>query len=60
MYVCSLVASCGAIAVPKNIDLTDLADELAEIARTTTDAKTGLLLMKVVHRLLAVAGLFDD
>jgi hypothetical protein len=44
--------------VPRNnIDLSDLADELAEIARTTTDAQTGVRLMEVVERLLAEAGL---
>jgi hypothetical protein len=47
----------GATAVPSNIDLSDLADELAEIARTTTDAQTGVRLMEVVERLLAEAGL---
>jgi hypothetical protein len=60
MHVCGWLRLYGAAVVPKNIDLTDLADELAEIARTTTDVKTGLLLMKVVERLWARAGLFDD
>jgi hypothetical protein len=48
----------GAAAVPRNnIDLSDLADELAEIARTTTDAQAGARLMEVVERLLVEAGL---
>jgi hypothetical protein len=47
----------GATAVPRNnIDLSDLADELAEIARTTTDAQAGARLMEVVERLLEEAG----
>jgi hypothetical protein len=43
--------------VSNHIDLSDLADELAEIARTTTDVQTGVRLMKVVERLLEEAGL---
>ena len=46
--------------MPENIDLTDLANELVEIAQTTTDDKTGLRLIKVVVRLLARAVLYDD
>lgn len=38
-------------------DVVDLADELAEIARTTTDPVTGARLMEVVKRLLEHAGL---
>jgi hypothetical protein len=34
-----------------------LADELVEIARTTTDGVTGAGLMEIVHRLLTEAGL---
>ena len=43
--------------MPKTFDCAELAEELAEIARTTTDAQTGERLMKVVERLLAEAGL---
>jgi hypothetical protein len=38
-------------------DPWDLADSLAEIARTTTDSATGLRLMQLVVRLLEAAGL---
>ena len=38
-------------------DMVDLANEIAEIARTTTDADTGHRLMRLVHRLLTEAGL---
>jgi hypothetical protein len=38
-------------------NVVELAEELAEIAMTTTDAATGVRLMKVVERLLAEAGL---
>jgi hypothetical protein len=40
-----------------NSDIVDLASEIAEIARSTTDAGTGLRLMQLVHRLLTKAGL---
>jgi hypothetical protein len=40
--------------------LVELAEELAEIAMTTTDAATGVRIMKVVERLLAEAGLPSD
>jgi len=39
------------------IDIVELARELAEIARTTTDQKTGRLLMELIERLLQEAGL---
>jgi hypothetical protein len=42
------------------IDLLELADELAEIARRTTDEITGERLMKVVERLLTENGLPSD
>jgi hypothetical protein len=38
-------------------DIVDLASEIADIARSTTDAETGLRLMRLVHRLLTEAGL---
>jgi hypothetical protein len=38
-------------------DIVGLAEELAEIARTTRDAVTGARLMHVVDRLLEEAGL---
>jgi hypothetical protein len=38
-------------------DMVDLANEIAEIARTTTDPDTGHRLMRLVHRLLTEAGL---
>lgn len=38
-------------------DIVELAEELAELARTTRDAQTGLRLMKIVDRLLTEAGL---
>jgi hypothetical protein len=40
-----------------NFDIVDLASEIAEIARTTTDPDTGHSLMRLVHRLLTEAGL---
>jgi hypothetical protein len=43
-----------------NLDPMELADELAEIARTTRDAQTGDLLMAIVDRLLTKAGLPDS
>ncbi len=42
------------------LDLLKLADELAEIARTTTDAITGDKLMRLVDRLLTDSGLPGD
>lgn len=42
------------------INIIELADELAEIARATTDAAAGARLMKLVDRLLARAGLPPD
>jgi hypothetical protein len=42
------------------IDLVELADELVEIARKTSDPETGYLLLEVVHRLLTAAGLPRD
>ena len=38
-------------------DIVELASEIAEIARTTTDADAGRRLMRLVHRLLTEAGL---
>ena len=38
-------------------DIVDLASEIADIARSTTDAETGVRLMRLVHRLLTEAGL---
>jgi hypothetical protein len=38
-------------------DMLGLADELAEIARTTSDPETGSRLMKIVGRLFVEAGL---
>jgi hypothetical protein len=42
------------------VDAVTLARELAEIARTTTDVRTGRQLMEVVNRLLTEAGLSPD
>jgi hypothetical protein len=47
-------------AMTDRINIVELADELAEIARATTDAAAGARLMKVVDRLLAEAGLPPD
>ena len=41
----------------QNSDIVDLANEIADIARGTTDPETGLRLMRLVHRLLTQAGL---
>ena len=41
-------------------DIVDLADEIAEIARDTSDRATGRLLMNLVHRLWTEAGLDHD
>ena len=38
-------------------NIVELADELAEIAKTTSDPATGMRLMKIVERLLVEAGL---
>lgn len=38
-------------------DIVELARELAEIARTTTDQETGRRLVELVERLLGEAGL---
>jgi hypothetical protein len=43
--------------VADQIDVIELARELAEIARTTTDAKTGERLIELINRLLREAGL---
>jgi len=43
-----------------NIDPLEVADELAEIASTTTDAATGEKLVKLIERLLAANGLPPD
>jgi hypothetical protein len=43
-----------------NLDLVDLAREIAEIARTTTDPETGRLLTELVTTLLEEAGLPPD
>ena len=40
--------------------IIELADELAEIARTTTDAATGVQLTNIVERLLTEAGVLPD
>jgi hypothetical protein len=42
------------------IDVVELARALAEIAKTTTDQKTGRLLMELIERLLREAGLPPD
>jgi hypothetical protein len=42
------------------IDIVELAHEVAEIARTTTDPKTGRLLIELVNKLLRGAGLPPD
>jgi hypothetical protein len=47
----------GALAVNGEIDLMELAGELAEIARKTSDPATGGQLIRVVNRLLTEAGL---
>ena len=39
------------------MDTVALAKCLAEIARTTTDADTGRMLMEIVHELMSEAGL---
>lgn len=41
-------------------DIVELARELAEIARMTTDQETGQLLVGLVERLLREAGLPPD
>jgi hypothetical protein len=41
-------------------DLVELARALAEIAKTTTDQKTGRLLLELIERLLREAGLPPD
>jgi hypothetical protein len=38
-------------------DIVDLANEIADIARQTSDPDTGRLLMDLVHRLWTEAGL---
>jgi len=43
-----------------SIDLLELAEELAEIARKTTDEIAGERLMKLVERLLTESGLPSD
>jgi hypothetical protein len=50
----------GGAAMTDRIDPVELADELAEVARTTTDAATGARLIKIVKRLLENAGLSPD
>lgn len=45
---------------PTEIDVVELAQELAEIARTTSDQDTGRRLMALVSRLLNAAGLPPD
>jgi hypothetical protein len=42
--------------MPNAIEPENLARELAEIARTTTDPETGRLLVELVGRLLTAAG----
>lgn len=42
------------------INLLELAEEIAEIARTTTDAETGMKLVRLAQRLLSEAGLPDE
>ena len=42
------------------LNVEQLALEITEIARTTTDPATGQRLMQLVHRLLTRAGLPDD
>jgi len=44
----------------EEIDPLELADELAEIARTTRDSITGERLMSLVRRLMEQAGLPPD
>jgi hypothetical protein len=41
-------------------DIVDLANEIADIARQTSDPDTGRLLMDLVHRLWTEAGLGSD
>ncbi len=41
-------------------NILPVADEIAEIARTTRDPETARLLMELVHRLLEEAGLPKD
>jgi hypothetical protein len=41
-------------------DIVELAREIADIARTTTDPETGRFLMELVERLLMEAGLPPD
>jgi len=40
-----------------NIDLLELAHEIASIASTTTDPETGRLLVGLVEKLMQAAGL---
>ena len=42
------------------IDLVELADELTEIASTTSDSVAAVRLMELANRLLTAAGLPDD
>ena len=42
------------------IDLVELAGEMAEIARTTTDADAAVKLLRLVERLLTEVGLPDS
>ena len=42
------------------IDIVELAHEIAEIARTTTDPETGRLLIELVKELLREAGMPPD
>ena len=43
-----------------SIDPVALADEIAEIARTTNDRETGRRLLELVNKLLEAAGLPDN
>jgi hypothetical protein len=42
--------------MPNRIDPEQLAREIAEIARTTSDPETGRLLVRLIGRLLTAAG----
>jgi hypothetical protein len=48
------------MAMTSQIDLTELAREIAEIARTTLDPATAARLLELADRLLTAAGLPDD
>jgi hypothetical protein len=55
-----MLCGCIWVVMALRIDLVDLASEVAEIARATTDAGTAVRLMELVNRLLTEAGLPEE